>query len=39
MKKLSCHCGQVQIEINVENFENYCDAIVQFAKEKVQLCL
>ena len=34
MKKLSCHCGQVQIEINVENFEKLLRCNCSICKRK-----
>ena len=34
MKKLSCHCGQVQIEIYVENFEKLLRCNCSICKRK-----
>ena len=35
MKKLSCHCGKVEAEINISNnFEKFLDVIAQYVKEK-----
>ena len=34
-KKLTCHCGDVEAEINItQDLEKLIDAIAQFAKEK-----
>tara|TARA_B100000609_G_C16765540_1_gene209209 strand:- start:59 stop:421 length:363 start_codon:yes stop_codon:yes gene_type:complete len=34
MKKLSCHCGQVRIEINIENFEKLLRCNCSICKRK-----
>ena len=34
MKKLSCHCGQVEAEINVENFEKLLRCNCSICKRK-----
>ena len=34
MKKLICHCGAIEAEINIESFEKLLDAIAQFVKER-----
>ena len=40
MKKLTCHCGQIEAEINtLDKLNKFLDAIVRFAKEREQLCL
>ena len=37
MKKLTCHCGGVEAEVNYQKkvLKSLLDAIAQFAKEKV----
>ena len=39
MKKLKCHCGSFEAEIIIEKLSKILSAIVQFVKEKEQLCL
>tara|TARA_B100001057_G_C22691355_1_gene887907 strand:+ start:312 stop:674 length:363 start_codon:yes stop_codon:yes gene_type:complete len=34
MKKLSCHCGQIQAEINIENFEKLLRCNCSICKRK-----
>ena len=37
MKKLTCHCGQIEIEVNLrDGLTNLKDVIAQFVKERVQ---
>ena len=36
MKILKCHCGLVEAQINIESFEKFSGAIVQFVKEREQ---
>ena len=37
MKKLNCHCGSVEAEINISNkLEKLSGAIALFVKEKVR---
>lgn len=39
MKKLKCHCGHEEAEINLPNgLRKLLGATVQFEKEKEQLC-
>ena len=38
MKKLKCHCGQVQAEIETKNFKKILRCNCSICKEKEQLC-
>ena len=39
MKKLVCHCGAVEAEINLDgDLSKVINVIVLYVKEKVQLC-
>ena len=40
MKKLKCHCGEIEAEINApDNLEKKKGVTARFVKEKEQLCL
>ena len=34
MKKIKCHCGAVEAEVNITKLEKKLDVIAQFAKER-----
>ena len=36
MKKLKCHCGLVEAEINIDNFGKILDVIAQFVNVRAQ---
>jgi hypothetical protein len=39
MKKLKCHCGAIEAEINYLKFRKILRCNCSFVKEKEQLCL
>ena len=36
MKKLKCHCGLIEAEINIDKIDKFCDVIAQYVKGREQ---